>query len=86
MKVLLKTLYQIKKEFICSKNYKGIMISVNGNELFANDLMISYFGKEIEVEELKEPIYFTHRCNNKWMWHESWFIEEFINEGEFKIE
>ena len=83
MKVRLKTIEQIVDEFETDyDDYDGGIII---EELFIHKDMFKYFGKEIELEQIKDDVY-THVYGYKWWFHESWFAkEEFIEEEEFEV-
>jgi len=92
MKIKLKTIEQIKKEFK-TKEYKGgfRVYSNKDGFRFINKKMFKYFGKEIEVEEYKQKFsdydFFKKDSNESWTWKFSkdWVCNDFIEEDEFSI-
>ena len=85
MKVKLKTIEQLEKEF--EFKYNGYYYTTNFNNWCITDLMLKYLGKEIEVKKLETYFDYTHYDNEiKCYWHESWFEpNDFFKEDEFEI-
>lgn len=104
MKLLLKTLDQIKEEFKWEPVFDGIYVYhkqedissyfphtvLSRNRYYIDIDMYNFFGKEIDVEEVKNSIYHYEINNYGWNWkfHKDWFrnyyIQDFLTDKDFE--
>jgi hypothetical protein len=94
MRVKLKTLEQLEKEFkpyadIWEHGKTLLYIEIFGLKWNINADMLSKLGTFINVERFEFPKKtYTHYGDGYWNYHESWFepeLEDFFKEEEFKI-